>query len=196
MGWLVTYDSVYGATTAAAMHIAEALAEQGIEADLHPIGVEDISNYDAIVLGSPIHMGRCTKAVKQFLKKNRMALTSKQVAFFFTCMSVFSKEYRSSFPLYVDPSFDDPNRPPARLRFMADNHTVSYYLNQFLKLTPGSQPVAIAFFRGRLRMADLKLIHRLLMRFAKFALPEVQDGDFLNPTVIRTWAQSLQGMAS
>lgn len=193
---LVAYDSGYGATAAAARFIAEALAEQGSEVDLAPTGMQDLTNYGTIILGSPIRLGRCTSVIKRFLKNNGAALASKQTAFFFTCMSLQGHEYDSGLPLYIDPLFAEPNKPPARLRFMAKNHTVSYYLNQFLKLASGIEPVGIAFFKGCLHMAELRFLHGLIMRFAKFALPEIKDGDFLNPATVQAWALSLQGVLS
>lgn len=114
-------------------------------------------------------------------------------AFFFTCMSVTHDGTEPGCPLYVDPSFEDPDRPPARLRVMEENHTAAYSLEHFLKLVPGMEPVGIAFFRGRQNTADLNTLHRLIMRFAMFALPEIKNGDDLDPVVMRTWAEEMFG---
>jgi menaquinone-dependent protoporphyrinogen IX oxidase len=188
---LVTYDSGYGATAAAAKAIAETLTEKGLNVDLHVVGPEDLSGYDALLLGSPIRLGRCTPGIKRFLKKNLTALTRMNVGFFFTCMSVTSNDPGRDLPLYIDPSFDNPGKPPARIGAMEENHTVSYYLEHFLKFAPGVAPMAVAFFKGNLNTAKLSFIHRLIMRLAMFSLPEIQNGDFLNTAVIQAWAESL-----
>ena len=74
---------------------------------------------------------------------------------------------------------------------MENNHTVSYYLKHFLKLIPEITPLGIAFFKGRLQTAKLTPLHKLIMRFAMFALPEIQNGDFINPVVVRNWTDGL-----
>jgi menaquinone-dependent protoporphyrinogen IX oxidase len=188
-GTLVTYDSEYGSTAAVAEIIAETLTRKGLDVDLRPVGSEALSDYAAALVGSPIRLGRCSPRTRRFIVKNRNILSGIQVAFFFTCMSVTNAESGRRLPLYVDPSFDDPLRPPARLAFMENNHTVAYYLEHFLKLIPGVTPIDIAFFKGRLHTAELSLIHRLIMRIAMFSLPEIQNGDFVNPVAIRSWAE-------
>lgn len=188
---LVTYDSGHGTTAVAAKTIAETLTEKGLRVDLRFVGPADLSGYDAVLVGSPIRLGRCTPRIKRFLKKNLAALTRMQVAFFFTCMSVTNDELEQELPLYIDPSFDDPVRPHARIRMMENNHTASYYLKHFLKLVPGIAPLGISFFNGRLNMAELSPLHRLIMRFAMYALPEIQNGDFLDTAIIRAWAEGL-----
>jgi menaquinone-dependent protoporphyrinogen IX oxidase len=188
---LVTYDSGYGATAVAAETIAKTLAEKGLKVDLRLVGLEDLSGYAALLVGSPIRFGRCTPRIKRFLKKNLHALTFMQVGFFFTCMSLTNNEWEHELPLYVDPAFDDPSKPHARIRVMGNNHTVSYYLKHFFKLVPGIAPLGISFFKGRLNTAKLSPFHRLIMYFAMFSLPEIQNGDFLNPIAIRAWAESL-----
>jgi hypothetical protein len=106
-------------------------------------------------------------------------------------MSVTNNELARDLPLYIDPSFDVLHKPHARMRVMANNHTVSYYLKHFLKMIPGIAPSGISYFKGRLNTAELNLFHRLIMWFAIFSLPEIQNGDYLNPKVIRAWTESV-----
>ncbi len=193
---LLTFDSGYGATAAVAEIVAETLREKEMEIDYHPVGPNDslpgdFSKYDGVVVGSPIRLGRCTPKIRKFLAGRRTELASTQVAFFFTCMSVTGNESTQRFPLYIDPSFNDPDRPHARIRMMEKNHAVSYYLKHFLKLIPGITPLAISFFKGNLNTEKLSYFHQLIMRFAMFALPEIRKGDFVNSAVVRSWAESL-----
>lgn len=188
---LVTYDSGYGSTEVAAKIIAETLTKEGFRVDLRIVGQEDPSGYDVLLVGSPIRLGRCTPRIKRFLKKHSGTLERMQVAFFFTCMSITDDKSERDLPLFVDPSFNNPDRPRARISMMENNHNVEYYLKHFLKHMPGIAPIKVSFFKGRLDTAKLSPLHRLIMRIAMYTLPEIQNGDFLDPTVIQAWAESL-----
>jgi menaquinone-dependent protoporphyrinogen oxidase len=167
------------------------LANKGLNADLRLVGLKDPAGYDAVLVGSPIRLGQCTPKIKKFLKRNLPALKCMPVAFFFTCMSVTNDESKIDLPLYIDPGFNDANKPCARIKMMESNHTISYYIEHFLKMIPGISPLGISFFKGRLNMSRLSFFHRLIMRFAMFALPEIQNGDYLNRIVIHDWVGRL-----
>jgi menaquinone-dependent protoporphyrinogen IX oxidase len=187
---LIIYDSGYGATKFAAQVIENTLSEQGINVDISPIGQIDLSSYDTIFIGSPIRLGKCTSKIKRYLTEHFETLKYKKIAIFFTCMSVTSDTSEQGVRLFVDHKFNTPNKPKARLRIMENNHTVSFYLKHFLKLIPGISPTGIAFFKGRLHTEKLGLLHRIIMRFAMFSLPEIENGDFLEPNVIESWVQT------
>jgi hypothetical protein len=106
-------------------------------------------------------------------------------------MSLTSSEWMPELPVYIDPSFADPQKPAARIGMMKRNHMVSYYLQHFLKNIPGVKPLGLAFFKGRLHTKELRLVHGLIMRLAMFSLPEIRDGDYLNPIAIRAWAKNI-----
>jgi menaquinone-dependent protoporphyrinogen IX oxidase len=188
---LIIYDSGYGATADVAKSIAGNLANEGLNADLTLVSLKSPEGYDAAVIGSPIRLSQCTPKIKTFIKRNHTALVSMKVAFFFTCMSVTSEESEIDLPLHIDPRFNDPNKPRARIKIMENNHAASYYLKHFLKIIPGISPLGISFFKGRLNMSQLSTFHRLIMRFAMFALPEIQNGDHLNKDAIRDWSENL-----
>ncbi len=188
---LVTYDSGYGATWVTADIIAKTLAEKGLSVDLHPIGLFDLSAYDTMFIGSPIRLGRCTPKISRFLKANHSVLAEKKVAIFFTCMCVNKDNFMQNFPVYVDSSFSHHEKAPARIKLMEKNHTVSYYLKHFLLLLTDVTPLGIAFFNGRLNFQKLSPIHRFIMAFAMFSLPEIKEGDFLSPVAIRYWSNSI-----
>jgi menaquinone-dependent protoporphyrinogen IX oxidase len=188
---LITYDSGYGATADAAKIIAEELVNSGLDVDICVVGMKDPVGYDAVIVGSPIWLSQCSPTIKKFLKKNYTALMCMQVAFFFTCMSVNNDGAENELPLYIDPQFNDPNKPHARIKLMENNHAASYYLRHFLKIIPGISPLSFSFFKGRLNISKLSLFHFIIMRFAMFALPEIQKGDYLNKTAIRDWTGRL-----
>ena len=92
----VIYDTKYGNTKLAAETIVEGIREaQGIEVSIgyvKGIDMGKITDYDAIVLGAPNHMGRPSQTMKKFV--NRLAeqdLKASDVAIFGT----YSGKFRS-----------------------------------------------------------------------------------------------------
>lgn len=80
---LVSAASRHGATSEIARAIAEALAAQGIEADVRPPeDVASLAAYDGIVLGSGVYAGRWLAPVKQLIDRETAALATKPVWLF------------------------------------------------------------------------------------------------------------------
>lgn len=80
---LVTYATKYGSTREVAEVIADALGKTGLAVDLKPAAeAKDVAVYDAVVLGSPLYIGRFLKDANAFLEHNRSALESRPVALF------------------------------------------------------------------------------------------------------------------
>lgn len=187
---LIIYDSGYGATKSAAQVIKNTLTELGLNADILPVSQKDLSSYDTIFIGSPIRLGRCTSKIRVFLTESLEVLKHKKIVIFFTCMSVTSDISEQEFPLYIDHKFNNHNKPKARLRIMENSHTASYYLKNFLKIIPEITPSSIAFFKGRLDIESLSLLHRLIMHLAMFTLPEIENGDFLRQEEVASWVKN------
>lgn len=83
MKTLVLYSSKYGTTASCANHISQALA-----CDLHSLDDKpkiDLKNYDQIVLGSSVYMGKLRKPMTQFIEANATSLKDKSITFFFCC---------------------------------------------------------------------------------------------------------------
>lgn len=186
----IVYDSKYGATEAAAKIIKNILVEQGINVDMFRANQFDLSEYGNIIIGSPIRFGRCSSKIRAFIIKNFKILKNRKVTFFFTCMSVSSNNVNHGFPVFIDHQFKNPSKPKARLRVMENTHTTSYYLKQFLKHIPEVTPSSVAFFKGRLDTETLSRLHRLIMRFAMFTMPEIENGDFLEHEIIESWVRT------
>lgn len=87
---LVCYGSRHGSTAEISERIAETLRNRGAQVDLINLKkekVKDIKDYDLIVIGSGIQMGKWTKEALNYIKKNREILSHKKVAIFVSCMS-------------------------------------------------------------------------------------------------------------
>lgn len=92
---LVAYGTRRGATAKSATVIAEILKDK-YTYDVELINVKnikkqkfDLSNYENIIVGSSITMGRWTKEVKNFLKRNNF--TNKKIAVFVSAGGTFKR---------------------------------------------------------------------------------------------------------
>jgi flavodoxin len=86
---IVVYESKYGNTKLVAETIAEGTTKvEGIETfikELKEVDLNEIADYDAILIGSPNHYGGPTKGVKEFIDNlGKLNLEGKLVAVFDT----------------------------------------------------------------------------------------------------------------
>jgi menaquinone-dependent protoporphyrinogen oxidase len=71
MNVLVASQTQHGATREIADMIGATIAARGIETDIRDVeSVEDVSCYDAIVLGSAVYMGRWMKPAQAFVERH------------------------------------------------------------------------------------------------------------------------------
>ena len=85
----VVYDTKYGNTRLVAEKIVEGIREvKGIEAtmsDVEEVNIENVADYDAILIGSPNHMGGPVRGIKKLIEKlGKLELKAKWVAVFDT----------------------------------------------------------------------------------------------------------------
>ncbi len=85
----VVYDTKYGNTKLVAEKIVEGLRKaKAIEtaiSDVENVDIDDVADSDAIVIGSPNHMGSPARSISNFIDKlGRLGLKGKQVAVFDT----------------------------------------------------------------------------------------------------------------
>ncbi len=72
---LVAFASKHGSTQSIANHIAEVLASEGLDIEVRPAGSDlEVSDYDAVVLGSAVYTGRWRKAAVSMAKSSGAAL--------------------------------------------------------------------------------------------------------------------------
>ncbi len=104
---LVAYATRAGSTAEVAHTIAKALSAAGAAVDVCPVKqVGDLSPYRAVVLGSPIRMGRWLPEAFTFLKARQAELSRVPVAYFVTCVTLTSNtvENRRTVDAYLDPA--------------------------------------------------------------------------------------------
>jgi menaquinone-dependent protoporphyrinogen oxidase len=87
---LIVYGTRYGATAETSGIIADTLRQVGFEVrvvNAKRDGVQSISEFDLIIVGSGIQMGKWTKEPEEFLRKHQNELSTKRVALFVSCGS-------------------------------------------------------------------------------------------------------------
>jgi flavodoxin len=85
---IVIYESVFGNTKRAAETIIEGMQESGVDATLSTpkeLKTDQLTDLDAIILGSPNHMGGATKGIRKFIDNlGKLKLDGKLVTVFDT----------------------------------------------------------------------------------------------------------------
>jgi flavodoxin len=85
---IVIYESMFGNTKRAAEAIVDGMKGAGVEATLSTpkeLDPNQLSDFDAIIIGSPNHMGGATRGIKKFIDKlGKLKLEGKLVAVFDT----------------------------------------------------------------------------------------------------------------
>jgi menaquinone-dependent protoporphyrinogen IX oxidase len=89
---VIVYESKYGNTRLAAQAIAEGMGHvTGVEAfvtEPHSIDFNRMGVFDAVVLGSPNHIGRTTRGIKKFIDRlDKSGLGGERAAIFDTCLA-------------------------------------------------------------------------------------------------------------
>lgn len=87
---IIIYESKYGNTRTVAETIAEGVKEEGVGvfvSEASRIDLNRVAEYDAILIGSPNHMGGPTRGIRSLIDKlNELGLHGKAFAVFDTYM--------------------------------------------------------------------------------------------------------------
>ena len=125
---LIVFGTRYGATANTSDIIAGALRQVGFEVkivDAKKDEVQSISEFDLVIVGSGIQMGKWTKEPEEFLKKYQNDLSTKKVALFVSCGSANSlsegeqknKEMNDAKKKYLEDKSVEYNVKPIALGF-------------------------------------------------------------------------------
>jgi menaquinone-dependent protoporphyrinogen IX oxidase len=186
---LVAYTSNAGSTGEVAEAVARELRKAGTAVEVRCLEeIEDLSAYEAVVVGGPMIMGWHREAVK-FLKKHQGALSRIPVAYFFTAMSLTSTgdTHLNGVPVHIDSNLPKDAKNAARLSFRERYATVERYLGPVLRAAPQVRPVSAGFFGGKLDYSRLKLLQMLFVML----IIQVQPGDRRNWPAVQEWAAGL-----
>jgi len=150
--FLVVYGTGEGQTATVATRITEVIENRTHE--VTTVDIESMSDditveaFDAVLIGSSIHVGKHHAAIRSFVTANRETLRARPTGFF---------------QLSLSSAVDDEDRRAEAAR----------YVDEFLEET-GWNPDRIGLFGGALRYSKYGFLKRLMMkRIAKTATGDV-----------------------
>ena len=176
---LIAYATRYGATTGTSEEIAKVLLEEGFDVkvvNLKDEKIRDISEYDLIIVGSGMQMGKWTSESDDFLRRFHMELDRKKLALFVSSMKTVSER-------------EGKMKDLEEIRKAALEDKVAQY---------SLHPVALGLFGG---VMDFNRMNFLFRRTMGFLRPQLEKDGFkeVRPGVyelrdwdeIRGWAREL-----
>jgi len=178
---LIVYGTRYGATASTSEKIAEVFRQEGMDVrvvNAKKDKVQDIPEYELVIVGSGIQINRWTKEPEKFLKKFQKELAKNKVALFVCCGStepLDAKEEKSK-------SIEN-----ARTKYLEEK-AAKYNL----------QPIALGLFGGVYNFNKMSWFFRKTMSGLKTQLEEAgfketEPGlyDLRDVDAIRDWAKEL-----
>lgn len=163
---LVAYASRYGSTAEIAHRVATVLASCGASVDVCQVEtVDDVADYDRIVVGGPIRYERWMPGAADFVRKHRSRLATTPVAFFFTCMALSKSGGRSQ-------------------------EAAGGYERKIRSIAPEIEPLDVRGFAGVVDYSPMGLPTRLLM-WTLLTVRGTGAGDHRDWIGIDAWTRGL-----
>ena len=88
---LIPYGTTEGQTARIAEYLADVIRHQGYEAfpvDIKRSGTPEPDDYDAVIVGASVHMGKHQSCVRDFVREHRAALERLPSAFFSVSLAI------------------------------------------------------------------------------------------------------------
>lgn len=85
MNTIIIYSSKYGCTTDCARYLKAGLSGSVTLTDIDNTNSISLENYDVVILGSSIYIGKISKIMQKFCKENADLLSKKRVGIFLCC---------------------------------------------------------------------------------------------------------------
>jgi menaquinone-dependent protoporphyrinogen IX oxidase len=161
---LIAYDSKHGSTSLVTRQIAGVLCDCGYQVDISLARtVEDLSPYDAVVVGSPIYWAKFLPGTQKFLKHHEQTLAGMPVALFI--LSTNADEETG----------------------LIKEETKGFFVDKELEKVPSIElRGGIGLFGGTFSLRKLFPVEALSMSLSGYA-----DMDYLNEAVVVSWSENL-----
>ena len=176
---LIAYGTRYGATASTSEEIAKVLREEGFNVrvvNAKEEKIRDINEYELIIVGSGMQMGKWTGEAEDFLKKFQKEFADKKIALFVSSMKTVSER-------------EGKTEEVAESRKVALEDKVAEYR---------LKPISLGFFGGVLDYNKMGFLMRKTMGWLKPQLErdgfkETEPGvyDLRDWDEIRNWATEL-----
>jgi len=164
---LVAYATKAGSTAEVAAEIGRVMESKGgCKVDVHPVGkLKEVSEYDAVIIGSAIRAGKWLPKATKFVEKHRDALSQVPVAYFIVCLTMVedTEEKRREVAAYLDP------------------------------VCEVVQPVDMGLFAGVMDYSKLPFILRLMMKKMKASEGDFRDREAIRAWASQVHDGLMQG---
>jgi menaquinone-dependent protoporphyrinogen oxidase len=159
---LVTYASKCGSTGEVASAIGKTIAQTGVSVDVLPLKkVTNLSDYQAVFVGSAIRMGKWLSEAANFVGENRAALQRVPTAYFTVCATMIE---------------DTPDKRARAAGFIEPVRTV---------LTPAAE----GYFAGKVDPNSLSFIENISLNAKGVPQGDFRDWDKITNWAQSTYAQ-------
>ena len=160
---LIAYGSRCGSTGGVAEAIGQVFSAAGAAVDVRLVkNLNDLSPYQAVIVGSAIRMGKWLPEAVEFVKTHQDTLSRVPVAYFAVCLAM------------KDDTVDNRRKALG-------------YLDPVRKQFPQVKPADIGLFAGAVDYKKLSFAYSLILK-----VKGAPEGDFRNWEAIRTWAASVR----
>jgi menaquinone-dependent protoporphyrinogen oxidase len=162
---LIVYATRAGSTGEVAKAIGETLSEAGTHVEVQSVvDVNDLSRYQAVIVGSAIRMGRWLPEAVDFVKKHSDELSQMPTAYFVVCSTM------------------KDDTPENRKKALA-------YLDSVHKAAPNIKPVDTGLFAGVIDFSKLSFMDKSMLK-----VRGASEGDFRNWAAIKKWSNDVAPM--
>jgi menaquinone-dependent protoporphyrinogen oxidase len=163
------YTTVHGSTGEIAQFIGQVLKEHDFDVTVENVTqVKSVAEYDAFILGSPIHGGMWLTEMSRFLARFEQELAAKPVFFYITCVRVLE---------------------PGGFEHAQENYLFKEVLNDV-----GVDPQSVGIFAGKLDLEGIDWRERwtLSLRYDGQEIPNSLNSDFRDWPAIRQWVNQVR----
>lgn len=173
---LLAYETKFGSAAKIADKIWEVLTEKGYFVDMKHIPNimdEDISNYDAYILGGATYWSMYMRNTREFFNKNLKIISSKPTALYMVCgkmANVHAKKLTGGEEKWRQYSLA--------------------YLEPMLNAMEGFEPVDIGTFAGEMFIKRMNLGEFIMMQL-NWWKTGMKQGDYVEYDKVAEWAASV-----